>query len=377
MKTALVLSGGGSKGAYEIGVYKALKEMGEEFAVVTGASIGSLNALFVAQDELDAAINGWRTFTNAGSLFASEETDAKAFKKILVKNAFKGGVSTDGLKAVVASMISEEKVRKSPIRYGCVMVNARTSKPRQVSIEEIPEGKLFDYAIASCSLHPIFKVSHIDNERYIDGGWYDNIPINLAIDMGAERVIAVDLKAPGNNHRRPKKPIEIIRIRPSRKTESIILFDEKRVEDDMKLGYLDALKVYGKADGKYYFFKTDGLNEKVKEIQVEFSKVLNELKGLDEPLLILPIPSRNYKDNKRFRSLIDQVGHALKLDSLKLYGYEEFNKEALKALESKKDLNETYLKIEDYLANKTKVKVNINRNFYVACYLVAVRRIYG
>lgn len=377
MKTGLVLSGGGAKGAYEIGVYKALKEMGEEFAVVTGASIGSLNALFVAQDELDAAINGWRTFTNAGSLFASEETDAQAFKKILIKNAFKGGVSTDGLKAVVASMISEEKVRKSPIRYGCVMVNARTSKPRQVSIEEIPEGKLFDYAIASCSLHPIFKVSHIDNERYIDGGWYDNIPINLAIDMGAERVIAVDLKAPGNNHRRPKKPIEIIRIRPSRKTESIILFDEKRVEDDMKLGYLDALKVYGKADGKYYFFKTDGLNEKVKEIQVEFLKVLNELKGLDEPLLILPIPNRNYKDNKRFRSLIDQVGHALKLDSLKLYGYEEFNKEALKALESKKDLNETYLRIEDYLVNKTKVKVNINRNFYVACYLVAVRRIYG
>ena len=377
MKTGLVLSGGGAKGAYEIGVYKALKEMGEEFAVVTGASIGSLNALFVAQDELDAAINGWKTFTNAGSLFSSKETDAQAFKKILIKNAFKGGVSTDGLKAVVASMISEEKVRKSPIRYGCVMVNARTSKPRQVSIEEIPEGKLFDYAIASCSLHPIFKVSHIDNERYIDGGWYDNIPINLAIDMGAERVIAVDLKAPGNNHRRPKKPIEIIRIRPSRKTESIILFDEKRVEDDMKLGYLDALKVYGKADGKYYFFKTDGLNEKVKEIQVEFLKVLNELKGLDEPLLILPIPSRNYKDNKRFRSLIDQVGHALKLDSLKLYCYEEFNKVAFEALESKQDLNETYLRIEDYLVNKTKVKVNINRNFYVACYLVAVRRIYG
>jgi len=377
MKTGLVLSGGGAKGAYEIGVYKALKEIGEEFAVVTGASIGSLNALFVAQDELDAAINGWRTFTNAESLFSSEETDAQAFKKILVKNAFKGGVSTDGLKAIVASMISEEKIRKSSIRYGCVIVNAKTFKHREVTIDEIPEGQLFDYAIASCSLYPIFKLANIDDQKYMDGGWYDNIPINLAIDMGAERVIAVDLKAPGNNHRKPKKPIEIIKIKPSRKTESIILFDEKRVEDDMKLGYLDTLKVYGLADGKYYFFKTDGLNEKVKEIQVEFLKVIDGLKDLNEPLLMLPIPSRNYADDKCFRSLIDQVGHARKLDSLKLYDYEGFNKAALKALKSKKDLKETYLKIEEYLTNKTKIKVNINRNFYVACYLMAVRRIYG
>jgi len=377
MKTALVLSGGGAKGAYEIGVWKALRELGEEFAIVTGASIGSLNALFVAQDAFDEAEKGWLKFINAQNLFAdATSNDPQEFKSQLIHNAFKGGSSTEGVRKVLNRFLNEEIIRKSPTRYGCVIVNAKTFKHREVSIDDIPEGQLFDYAIASCSLHPIFKIAKIDNKSYMDGGWYDNIPTNLAIDMGAERAIVVDLKAPGNNHRRPKKKIEIIKITPSRKTESIILFDEERVKNDIKLGYLDAMKVYGKLDGKYYFFKLDCLNEKVREIQVEFLKVLDRLSKVNDPLISLAISTANNEDEKRFRIIVDRAGKTLEIDSLEAYDFEAFNKALLSNLESHKNLLDKVSLIEAYLGGKD-VKLRVNRDFLVACYLVAARRIYG
>ena len=53
MKTALVLSGGGAKGAYEAGCVRALQEIGYEFDLVCGTSIGALNGLLVAQKDFD------------------------------------------------------------------------------------------------------------------------------------------------------------------------------------------------------------------------------------------------------------------------------------------------------------------------------------
>ena len=51
-KLAIVLAGGGSRGAYQIGVWKALREMGIEYHIVTGASVGALNGAMMVQGGL-------------------------------------------------------------------------------------------------------------------------------------------------------------------------------------------------------------------------------------------------------------------------------------------------------------------------------------
>ncbi|MGL5756329.1 MAG: patatin-like phospholipase family protein [Paraclostridium sp.] len=63
MKIGLVLSGGGGKGAYELGVWKALKEMKLDpyIKVFSGTSIGAFNAVLFAQDDLDKAEALWVT----------------------------------------------------------------------------------------------------------------------------------------------------------------------------------------------------------------------------------------------------------------------------------------------------------------------------
>ena len=59
-KLGLVLSGGGAKGAYEIGVYKALKKLNKKIDIVTGTSIGAINGMFITQKDLKGALKLWK-----------------------------------------------------------------------------------------------------------------------------------------------------------------------------------------------------------------------------------------------------------------------------------------------------------------------------
>ena len=59
MKQALVLSGGGARGAYQIGVWKALEELNIKCNIVTGASIGSINGALYTQGALKEAEKLW------------------------------------------------------------------------------------------------------------------------------------------------------------------------------------------------------------------------------------------------------------------------------------------------------------------------------
>ena len=57
---ALVLSGGGAKGSYQIGAWKALKKLHIKFDIVTGTSVGALNGAMVTQNSYRRAISLWK-----------------------------------------------------------------------------------------------------------------------------------------------------------------------------------------------------------------------------------------------------------------------------------------------------------------------------
>lgn len=62
-KTAVVLAGGGSRGAYQIGVWKALREMGIEYQLVTGTSVGALNGALMVQGDYEKALSVWENLS--------------------------------------------------------------------------------------------------------------------------------------------------------------------------------------------------------------------------------------------------------------------------------------------------------------------------
>ena len=75
-KTAIVLAGGGSRGAYQIGVWKALREMGIDYQLVTGTSVGALNGVLMVQQEYDKALAVWENISSQqvlGDMLEGEE----------------------------------------------------------------------------------------------------------------------------------------------------------------------------------------------------------------------------------------------------------------------------------------------------------------
>ena len=198
----LVLEGGGAKGAYQVGAIKALVEMGYEFSAIAGTSIGAINGAFIANEKLDFIYSIWEE----GEISRVIKTDKDVLQKILDfdfkgENIFKifdyimkiinnGGLDISPLRQLLEENIDEASIRRSSVDFGLVTVSFTDFQPLEVFIEEIPEGKLIDYLIASASL-PIFNLKKIDGKSYLDGGFYNNIPITLMTKKNIKDIIVI------------------------------------------------------------------------------------------------------------------------------------------------------------------------------------------
>lgn len=265
--TGLALSGGGLKGAYEVGVYKAFLECHIKIDGFVGTSIGALNAAALASGKFHELYDFWQNI-DAGEVFGftnelsdevnnSEHIDFKLVKEIasniksIVKNK---GISTSGIRKVLEAFELEKELYKSKKDFGLCTVRADGFKPIYIFKEQIEPRLLNDYLIASCSL-PIFKLEKmIDNNYYLDGGFHDNIPVNSLLARGYDKVYAIDLNAIGLKRPASDKN-KVVYIRPSRRLGSILDIKQEDIRRNIQLGYLDALKILKNLDGNKYLFK--------------------------------------------------------------------------------------------------------------------------
>ena len=106
-KTALVLGGGGSRGAYEMGVWKALIELDIPVHIVCGTSIGAINGAMIAQGSLADAQKMWDTVETSEVFAVPVREDQKLVEKVVktystfAKDLFRGGTDTSPLKATL------------------------------------------------------------------------------------------------------------------------------------------------------------------------------------------------------------------------------------------------------------------------------------
>ncbi len=313
----IVLSGGGSKGAYEIGVWKAIRKLGIKYDLVTGTSVGALNAALMCQNDYYKALHFWRklTFEDVVDVKINSK-EKKEIYKTYFKGAIKGGMTINNLENTVNKAISTKKIYKSKINIGIITFNLKTLKPLKLIKRGIPKNKFKDYLIASASCFPAFTKKVIDDRTFIDGGIYDNLPINLAIDMGATEIIAVDLKEIGIKQKVKNKNIPITYISPKNDIGSFLIFDSKIAKRAIRLGYNDTLKTYHKLEGNKYTFKDLKKNY--------YSKIENN-KELKKYLK---------KDSyETYLSLIDELGSIFEIDDSYIYHIKKFNKLIKKKLD--------------------------------------------
>ncbi|WP_416197215.1 MAG: NTE family protein [Sporanaerobacter sp.] len=260
----LILEGGGAKGAYHIGAYKAIMDMGIEIGGIAGTSVGALNGAMLVQGEYEKAYELWYNMTYSRVIEANDEEIEKIKKGKMsrsdIKNlagAIKGIISDGGLditplRNLLEEVIDEEKIRNSGKDFGIVTVSLSDLKPVEICIEDIPKGMLVDYLIAS-AYFPVFKKEKIDGKKYIDGGVYNNLPINLLSDKGYKDLIAVRTYGVGRTKKFDNKDLNIIYISPNEDLGKTLDFDSEIARRDLQLGYYDGIKALRKLKGyKYY-----------------------------------------------------------------------------------------------------------------------------
>jgi predicted acylesterase/phospholipase RssA len=268
MKRAFVLCGGGSLGSYEVGVWKYFREVGMNFDIVTGTSIGAINGAFVAANEFDKAVELWKSAAASKVMsnglnfprdFLNEfdwKKDRKKLNNFAKSFISHGGADISPFMEWVKEAVPVSEVKTSPITLGVVTTSFPVLKELDVVLNDVKEENILDYLHASSACWPVFPVYSFDKKSYIDGGYFNNLPIDFALRLGADEVVAVLLHAVP---RVPQHP-ELMNlpcvntIFPSHDTGSIMDFKHNVIINNMTLGYLDACKHFGKYWGYSFAF---------------------------------------------------------------------------------------------------------------------------
>ncbi|MGI1691040.1 patatin-like phospholipase family protein [Thermoanaerobacter uzonensis] len=268
----IVLEGGGARGAYQIGAYKALAEEGIDVRGVAGTSVGALNGAIIAQGNFEKAYELWHDISYSKVIKANDE-EIERLKKgrwrrediFLVTQLLKGiieegGLDISPLKNLLKEVIDENKIRNSGKDFAIVTVSLSDFKPMELYIEDIPYGKLVDYLMASAYL-PVFKREKIDGKSYLDGGVYNNLPADLLIKKGYKDLIIIRTGSFGIVKKIDFKGLNTLVISPKEDLGGILDFDKNVVRYNLKLGYFDGLKALKGLKGNKYYIEPKGEKE--------------------------------------------------------------------------------------------------------------------
>ena len=279
-RKALVLAGGGARGSYQVGVWRALTELGWNPQIITGTSVGSLNGAMFALDLYETARDMWTSIRSQDVMELPEETrnltELHQFLRDVVRA---GGMDVTPLEEIVERVLDEDALRASPIRFGLVTVEKRGLKPRELPLEEIPKGKVKDYLLASAACFPALRAKQIDGVQFLDGGYRDNMPTALAQKMGAEELVCVDLEGVGITlPNRTGLPTTM--VRSYWELGDILHFDPDTARRNIELGYYDTLRAFGRLRGcAYAVAKTEQTAQDAAAFRQRFDAVQKAVKA--------------------------------------------------------------------------------------------------
>lgn len=285
----IVLEGGGAKGAYQIGAWKALREAGVRIKGIAGASVGSLNGALICMDDLEKAEDIWKNIEYSRVMDVSDETikalKKKDFKALnmqeILNSGFQfikdGGFDVTPLKNLIAEVVGDEsRIRESDRELFAMTYSVSEHKELAVDVKSGEEGSVKDMLLAS-AYFLAFKNEKLGGKRYRDGGGFNNVPLGVLLDKGYEDIIVIRIYGWGFDSEKVTKipdGANVYHIAPRQDLGGILEFDKKQSRKNMTLGYFDAKRfLYGLA-GRIYYIDAPGSEP------YYFDKMMSELELL-------------------------------------------------------------------------------------------------
>lgn len=200
--TAFVLSGGGARGALQVGALRALLEHGVAPDVVVGTSIGSWNGVWVAHDPTVEGIGRlkeiWKSLTARRVLLGFEPAADQRRHRIAalrllvparrVTAGYPSLYSDVGLRQLVATHVGERTFADLVVPLRIIATDLTHGRRAVFS-----EGPLAPAILASSAIPGVFPPVCVDECAYLDGGALDNCSLETALEMGARRVFVLDV----------------------------------------------------------------------------------------------------------------------------------------------------------------------------------------
>ena len=348
----LVLEGGGAKGAYQIGAWKALKEAGILVKGIAGTSVGALNGALIAMDDFEKAERIWETIRYSRVMDVDDELVEQlktsglkdiaalglselipAAKKVLKDRGF----DIAPLRSLIEEVVDEEKIRNSEKELYVVTYSLSDRKPMVVNVKEVPDGEIADMLMASAYLIG-FRREKLGGKYYMDGGGVNNVPIDVLIEKGYKDILVFRIYGYGvDTERRLKVPddVHLYHVAPRQDLGGLLEFDRRRARKNMVLGYFDAKRMLYGLEGRVFY-----LDAPESEIYY-FNRLLAEA-----PELLADI----------WTQLSETELFTAQMASCRRYTEEWFPKLA-KALHLKEDWDyrELYLSLLEHLARQYKI----------------------
>ena len=245
-KIGLVLGGGGAKGAYPVGVLKALEEykLLKHVDCISATSIGALNSMKVLEKDIDGAIDIWQNVNKDIALSKSSFGT-----KLKTRSIF----SRDGFKKLASEKLDLEKAGKSKIK--CYVIATPMSKNiKNLPTEFLVNGKsketILNYLLASSAIPFVFEPVIIDGVKYMDGYGVSNTPIETLKNKGCNIIFVVPLKETSDAYIYSDNDTLIIDFVSSTNNQGIkdgtLDFVSSRAIERMNIGYMVAKSLLDK-----------------------------------------------------------------------------------------------------------------------------------
>lgn len=268
--TALVLGGGGARGGYQIGVWQALKELEIDLPIITGTSVGALNGGLILVGNVERAKQLWLDlstdqvlqFPQAAENSTSLTTLLQQVGSLTVTALRENGASTEPLNRIIQDALDEEKMRQSPSELYVCATHLPDFDERVVHFDKSQASESQNWLIASASFYPAMKAKKIAGEYYMDGGYRNNLPIDVALKNGAQECILVDVKGPGFvKHWHETATVAEISLHSPWTLGSFLVFDRERSRINYQLGYQETMKYFGRYSGFWYTFEEKNVGQ--------------------------------------------------------------------------------------------------------------------
>jgi NTE family protein len=207
MTTAFVLGGGGVLGAVEVGMLRALFERGITPDLVLGTSVGALNGALVARDPSPAVIDRltemWLTTTTGREVYGDRPLRT-------VRRAVATGThiySASPIRRRLAEEFGDLTFEDLPVQFQVCAA----------SIERAAEhwfhtGPLVDAIVASAAVPGLLPPAKVGDEHFLDGGIVNSIPVDRAVQLGADLIYVLQVGRIDRPLSVPTRPWEVARV---------------------------------------------------------------------------------------------------------------------------------------------------------------------